>query len=176
MGVEGETLFLLLAFKVSSQGPWDFVILCFGGNHRTCLCWWKFFCFGRSHVSPLLLLGRILVVPVWHGAGGFSWGEGGSGGGGDLQPDTGSNRLQGHSPLEAGPTCQGFPPESCTCRPLPPPPLSRSHLCPFPPSPPHPRPGTHSVGTHLAVLSPQEAQKLKGQTEGTLEGGLSSHI
>lgn len=39
-----------------------------------------------------------------------------------------------------------------------------------------PHPGTHSVGTHLAVLSHQEAQKPKGQTEGTLGGGLSSHI
>lgn len=85
---------------------------------------------------------------------------------------TWADRLQGHSPLEAGPTCQGFPP----CRPAPAPTPILVLFVSHPLSPPHPRPGTHSVGTHLAVLSPQEAQKLKGQTEGTLKGGLSSHI
>lgn len=86
------------------------------------------------------------------------------------------DRLQGHSPLEAGPTYQGFPPESSPCRSPPAPTPILVLFVSQPLSPPHPRPGTHSVGTHLAVLSPQEVQKLKGQTEGTLEGGLSSHI
>lgn len=131
MGVEGGTLFLLLAFKVSSQGPWDFVILCFGGNHCTCVG-------GNSSVLGgltfhlcsswveywLFLFG--MVLEAFHGE---------RGEGGDLQPDTGRDRLQGHSPLEAGPTCQGFPRESCTCRPLPVPFVS----LPSVPTPPPPR-------------------------------------
>lgn len=173
MGVEGGTLFLLLAFKVSSQGPWDFVILCFGGNHCTCvggnssvlggltfhLCsswveYW-FFLFG-------------MVVEAFHG-------ERGEGGGTSNQTRAETD-CKDTVLLKQGPPVRASLQSRVPVAPLPPPPLSRSHLCPFPPSPPHPRPGTHSVGTHLAVLSHQEAQKLKGQTEGTLEGGLSSHI